>query len=333
MCIFRSRTHYCEGQPLLPRLSYIVRRFIRNASLPRGEATRVKKEQGPLEKDVIKEMLLSSPHPVVSSIAAQALAALCLDEPSTLNTVLDPAVWMRIDQIFTQSFLKIGITTDKEYEPLEPTSTIERLARALLYSPFCSSTAVSDRLDAFVNREPTDIRLAAIQAFKLRAHTFINSWGCVPKRLALIQNFLKIEDIEICRVHPWQRRQLSYAAAIPFGDCSYRDGHTFFPELLKNLDLDKPPLLQQEMLIFLLNPEMIDYVQSYGRLPRAGAVCSLRLRADNWCLRPFSHYTIHPSSSFERYRNWPDMRILTVPIVLHQTPFSVFSYECSGVAG
>jgi hypothetical protein len=255
----------------------------------------VQERQDALEMDVIKEMLLDSPHPAVSSIAAQALASLGPDEPfrPIMNgRTFTPkgiviSLWARIDEIFTQSFVRTGITAGKEYELLEPISTIERLARALAYYPSRLPPATSERLAAFISREPGDIRLAAIRVFRSRriSTTGRRQRGFVAASVTLTRRFLESQDIEISRLHPWQRWQLSYAAAITSDmECySPSDQDAFLHDLLESLDLDKPPLLQQELLISLISPETIieHKVKSSEGFPRTGSVCSPYLCARN----------------------------------------------------
>jgi hypothetical protein len=259
-------------------------------SLPQGEASRVKDEGGALEMNIIEEMVLHSPHPVVSSIAAQALAALSLNEPFTQDEASD-ALWKRIDQIFTQSFARTGIsiTAGKEYELLEPHSTIERLARALVYYPLHISSTASDRLTAFMSMDLEDIRLAAIQAFVLWHDVPISPpshRGPAITCVALTRRFLESKDIETSRLHPWQRRHLSQVAAFTSKTKSYSpdDREAFLQDLLGKLDLDNPPLLQQELLISLLSPETVLDPDTQSPLVRFPFWCML-----NSCLRPLSH--------------------------------------------
>jgi hypothetical protein len=266
---------------MLSGIPRVVGAIIGESSLPQREAARVEEQQDALEMDVIKEMLLGSPHPAVNSIAAQALSSLCLDEPFGLNAAVNDALYVRIDQVFTQSFVRTGITAGKEFELLQPISTIERLARALIYNPFRISRETLDRLAAFASMDPGNIRLAVLQAVQL--------WYCpsgcregrnvVTTRATLIRGLLDSKDIEINRLHPWQRRQLSHAAAISSLMQCYSSGEWdgFLRDLLENLNLDKPPLLQQELLISLISPETIleqNMVQSSERFPRTGSVRS-----------------------------------------------------------
>jgi hypothetical protein len=211
-----------------------------------GEVLAVKGQQSNLEIDAIAEMVVRSPYPVVNSIAAQALAALC-GEHSPCERV---PKWLRsnIREIFIRSFriTAKGPIVDKHIELLESSSTVERLARALLH--------FHENPSRYLERE---VPVMVLKAFILTSDLSLDSFdaeACSIYAQEILQHdFIGVSLVDI---PPRIRNLLLHAveASARSGVYSSEQRNAFYQDLLKNLDPEKPPLLKQCILISALRP-------------------------------------------------------------------------------
>jgi hypothetical protein len=229
---FRVQAFFHEGSSSdLPLPSQIVRGFTQQFSVLYGEALAVKGEQSALETDVIVDMINHSPYPAVSSIAAQAFAALCNEGPSSKRT---PA-WIGdyIQGIFTRSFqITAGRpNTDEGVKLLESPSTVERLARALVC---CHGTPLR-HLEQVVDKLPHGVPTIVLKSCMLTSNpnpsrSQVASYGI------LIQNILQENFLEdsLPEVHPGIRNPLLHAAETSghLGGYNAEQQNMFYQDLL-----------------------------------------------------------------------------------------------------
>lgn len=241
----------------------------------------MKNRQDALEIDTIAEMLLESPHAVVNSIAAQALARLPGKCYNRYHGLLHCAVLRGVEHFFDDCFR--WISTPEGLTPSVITAsetTTERLARACLNLYLGNPLrlrAPHDALRVYFDREINDLRAAAIHAALLSEDTD----RAKEDDGELVRQILARPSEVGHEVHPWIKDRLLDAAIMSARQEAHsrEDWNVWLDRFLRDLSgslgqepsFAQPETLQGEMLTSMIGSRPTTEEQQ-GNLVKEGYI-------------------------------------------------------------